>query len=92
MREVKVWERTDEQIKCIGTSNSKVLSIRNLTNKIISGELNLYELNKSSDEIITKMLAIAINAHSINVSRIDIRPTFYILIILYIYKYGKSIR
>ena len=52
----KVNKLTDEQIKCIGTSNSKVLSIRNLTNKIISGELNLYELNKSSDEIITKSL------------------------------------
>lgn len=52
----KIDKLTDAQIKCIGTSHSKVLSIRTLTDKIISGELNLYELNKCSDEVITKSL------------------------------------
>lgn len=51
----KVGKLMDEQIKCIGSSNSKVTSIRNLTNKIISGELNLYELNKCSDELLPKV-------------------------------------
>lgn len=51
----KVGKLMDEQIKCIDSSNSKVTSIRNLTNKIISGELNLYELNKCSDELLPKV-------------------------------------
>lgn len=52
----KINNLTDSQIKSIGTSNSKVVSIRALTDKIISGELDLYEFNKCSDEIIIKRL------------------------------------
>ena len=47
---------TDAQIKSIGISDSKVVAIRSLTDKITSGELDLYELNKCSDETIVKIL------------------------------------
>ena len=40
---------SDDEIRSIGTSQSKVSYIRNITNSIIEGELNLDELAQKSD-------------------------------------------
>ena len=47
---------TDEQIKSIGTSTSKVSYIRGLTNAVLSGEINLEELSSLSDQQVCKKL------------------------------------
>lgn len=47
---------TDEQIKSIGTSTSKVSYIRGITNAVLSGEIVLAELPSLSDQQIRKKL------------------------------------
>lgn len=47
---------TDEQIKSIGTSTSKVSYIRGITNAVLSGEINLEELPSLNDQQICKKL------------------------------------
>lgn len=50
---------SDEDIKSIGTSSSKVSYIRSVTNKILSGELNLIEFKDlSNEEVFKKLLAL----------------------------------
>lgn len=49
-------ELTNEQIKSIGTSKSKVSYIRSITNEVISGKLNFEEINALSDDEIYKIL------------------------------------
>ena len=41
---------TDEQIKSIGTSASKVSYIRGITNAVLSGEINLEKLSSLSNQ------------------------------------------
>lgn len=52
----RITQLTDEQIKSIGTSNSKVSYIRSLTDKVISGELNLETFEHLDDEEVYKKL------------------------------------
>ena len=52
----RVSQLTDEQIKSIGTSSSKVSFIRSLTDKVISGELDLETLENLTDEEAYKKL------------------------------------
>lgn len=52
----RIAQLTDEQIKSIGTSNSKVSYIRSLTNKVISGELNLKTFEHLNDDEVYKEL------------------------------------
>lgn len=47
---------SDEQIKTIGTSKNKISYIRALTEKVISGQLDLKSLEKLSDSEVTKEL------------------------------------
>lgn len=47
---------SDEEIKSIGTANSKVTYIRNVTTAFISGELDLNALSTMSDEDVFKKL------------------------------------
>lgn len=47
---------SDEEIKSIGTANSKVAYIRNVTTAFISGELDLDALSTMSDEEVFKKL------------------------------------
>ena len=47
---------SDEQIKSIGTSNSKVTFIRSITNEVVSGRFNFENLKNLSDEDIYKKL------------------------------------
>lgn len=47
---------TDEQIKSIGTSTSKVSYIRGITNAVLSGEINFEEFPSLSDQQICKKL------------------------------------
>ena len=47
---------SDDEIRSIGTSQSKVSYIRNITNAIIEGELNLDELAHMSDAEVIAML------------------------------------
>lgn len=50
---------SDEEIRNIGTSSSKVSYIRNITNAIIDGSLVLEDLNTLSDEqVISKLTAL----------------------------------
>ena len=42
-------ELTDEQIKSIGTSNSKVAYIQSITDAVLNGELNFDSLKRMSD-------------------------------------------
>lgn len=50
---------SNEQIKSIGTSSSKVSYIRNITNAIVDGSLILEDLNDISDEqVISKLTAL----------------------------------
>ncbi len=51
-----IHQLTDEQIKSIGTSTSKVSYIRGITNAVLSGEINLEELPSLSDQQICKKL------------------------------------
>lgn len=44
-----VNELTDEQIKSIGTSNSKVAYIRSITDAVLNGELDFDSLKRISD-------------------------------------------
>lgn len=53
---IAISHLSDEQIRGIGISNSKVSYIRNLTNAIIEGELNLNALDSMADTEITKLL------------------------------------
>lgn len=55
----RIAQLTDEQIKSIGTSNSKVSYIRSLTDKVISGELNLKTFEHlNDDEAYKKLLSL----------------------------------
>ena len=55
----RINQLTDEQIKIIGTSNSKVSYIRSLTHKVISGELNLETFEHlNDDEVYKKLLSL----------------------------------
>lgn len=55
----KIVQLTNEQIKSIGTSNFKVSYIRSLTNKVISGELNLKTFEHlDDDEVYKKLLSL----------------------------------
>lgn len=47
---------TDIEIKSIGTANSKVRAIRDLTNSVISGELSLDEFPMLPDDFVIKKL------------------------------------
>jgi len=47
---------SDIEIKSIGTSNSKVRYIRELTNAVLSDQINFDELSKLTDEAIIKKL------------------------------------
>ena len=47
---------SDEDIKSIGTSNSKVQYIRNITEAVTNNSLNFEELNSMSNDEITKKL------------------------------------
>ena len=50
---------SDEQIKSIGTANSKVRFIRNLTNLVISEEIDLYDLmNQPQDVVYNELTSI----------------------------------
>jgi DNA-3-methyladenine glycosylase II len=51
-----VAKLSDEEIKSIGTANSKVTYIRNVTTSFISGELDLDALSSMSDEEVFKKL------------------------------------
>lgn len=51
-----ICQLTDEQIKSIGTSISKVSYIRGITNAVLSGEIDLEELSSLSDQQICKKL------------------------------------
>lgn len=48
---------SDEEIRSIGTSKSKVSYIRNITNAIVSGELDLGNLAQQTDVEVTAALA-----------------------------------
>lgn len=52
----KIAQLTNEQIKSIGTSSSKVSFIRSLTDKVISGELNLETFEHLNDDEVYKKL------------------------------------
>lgn len=52
----KVSQLTDEQIRDIGISRSKVSYIRNLTNAIVNGKLQLENLEELPDKAITESL------------------------------------
>lgn len=55
----RIDQLTDEQIKSIGTSNSKVSYIRSLTDKVISGEFNLETFEHlDDDEVYKKLLSL----------------------------------
>lgn len=55
----KIAQLTNEQIKSIGTSSSKVSFIRSLTDKVISGELNLETIEHlDDDEVYKKLLSL----------------------------------
>lgn len=47
---------SDEQIRSIGTSNTKVSFIRSITNAVISGELNFTSFETMNDEQVSKTL------------------------------------
>ena len=47
---------SDEQIKGIGTANSKVAYIRNVTDSVLSGRLDFTELSALPDEAVFKKL------------------------------------
>lgn len=47
---------SDEQIRSIGTSNTKVSFIRSITNAVISGELNFTSFETMKDEQVSKTL------------------------------------
>lgn len=50
---------SDEEIKSIGTANSKVDYIRNVTNAVLSGELDFSQLESLSDlEAMRKLMAV----------------------------------
>lgn len=49
---------SDEQIKSIGTANSKVAYIRNITNTVLSGELDFEELTLLPDEAVYEKLLV----------------------------------
>lgn len=51
-----VSELSDEAIRSTGTSNAKVLYIRNITNAVISGKLCFDDLKKLPDEVILKKM------------------------------------
>lgn len=48
----KVDNLTDEQIKSIGTANSKVAYIRNITNAVIYGDLEFDSLKDMNDTVV----------------------------------------
>lgn len=52
----KIDKITDEQIKSIGTANSKVAYIRNLTNAVLTGEIKFSELTEKTDEEVFNIL------------------------------------
>lgn len=52
----KVNELTYEQIKSIGTSNSKVSFIRSITNAVLNGELDFDSLKEMNDSEVFKYL------------------------------------
>lgn len=52
----KIDELTDSQIKSIGTSNSKVKFIRELTNSIKNKDINLKQITDMNDEDAIKVL------------------------------------
>ncbi len=55
----RIDQLTDEQIKNIGTSNSKVSYIRSLTGKVISGDFNLETFeHHDDDEVYKKLLSL----------------------------------
>lgn len=55
----RINDLSDEDIKSIGTSNSKVSYIRSLTDKVISGELDLESLKHlNDDEVYKKLLSL----------------------------------
>ena len=49
----QIRKLSDEQIRSIGTSNSKVNYIRNVTNTILNGDLDLSKLKELADTEIT---------------------------------------
>ena len=52
----QIRKLSDEQIRSIGTSNSKVNYIRNVTNTILNGDLDLSKLKELADTEITNEL------------------------------------
>lgn len=52
----KVNELSDEQIRSIGTANSKVSFIRSITNAVINGELDFDSLKEMNDSDVFKYL------------------------------------
>lgn len=78
----QVNKLTDEQIKSIGTANSKVTYIRNITNAVINGDLNLDSLKAKDDEVFNYLTSFkgigkwTANMYLIFVlNRMDIIPT-----------------
>lgn len=51
-----VTRLSDEEIKSVGTANSKVTYIRNVTDAFVSGKLNLDSFSTLSDEEVYKIL------------------------------------
>ena len=51
-----VADLSDEEIRSIGTSRSKVSYIRNITNAIVSSEMNLTDLAEQTDADVTSAL------------------------------------
>lgn len=52
----KVNKLSDDQIKSIGTANSKVSFIRNITNAVLNGELDFNSLKEMNDSDVFKYL------------------------------------
>ena len=53
---LQINKLTNEEIKSIGTANSKVSYIRNITNAVLNGELNFESLKKMNDLDVFKYL------------------------------------
>lgn len=53
---LQINKLTNEEIKSIGTANSKVSYIRNITNAVFNGELNFESLKKMNDLDVFKYL------------------------------------
>lgn len=52
----KINTLSDVEIRAIGTSSSKVKSIRNVTNAVLCGDLNFDEMKSLTDQEVTKKL------------------------------------